>query len=76
MSASRLPAGIRNAAFVALGHTYGEYVRLARMCWRQAAVTQDPHVSHHLRQMAREYQQEAAKLDGGKLPDIGDPQTT
>lgn len=55
--------------------SYDQYVELARMCWRQAHVTTSAEVAAHLRKMAREYQQEAAKLDGGKLPAIGDPAT-
>jgi hypothetical protein len=53
--------------------TYDEYVRLARMCLRQANFSLTEHrVATELRRMAREYQQEAAKLNGGKLPDLTD----
>ena len=38
-------------------------------------MTNSPEVAAHLRKMAREYQQEAAKLDSGELPVIGDPAT-
>lgn len=56
-------------------HSFSELVELARMCWRQAHLTSSWEVAAQLRQMAREYQQEAAKLDSGKLPAIGDPAT-
>jgi hypothetical protein len=51
--------------------TYDELVDLARMCWREARRSTDD-VARELRCMARQYQQQAATLDGGKLPDIGD----
>ena len=51
--------------------TYDELVELARMCWREAHRSSDD-VAGELRRMARQYQQQAAGLDGGKLPDIGD----
>ena len=51
--------------------TYDELVELARMCWREAQRSRDD-VAFELRRMARRYQDQAAKLDGGKLPDIGD----
>lgn len=51
--------------------TYDELVELARMCWREAHRSRDD-VARELRRMARQYQQQAATLDGGKLPDIGD----
>lgn len=41
------------------------------MCWRQARRSNDD-VARQLRHMARQYQQQAAKLDDDKLPDIGD----
>jgi hypothetical protein len=50
---------------------YYELVELARICSRQAKLAQTEQVSRTLRRMAREYVQEAAKLDDGKLPDIG-----
>lgn len=51
--------------------TYDELVELARMCWREARRSAAD-VAGELRRMARHYQQQAAQLDGGKLPDIGD----
>jgi hypothetical protein len=55
--------------------SYNEPVELARMCWRQASLTNSSGVAAHLRRMAREDQQEAAKFDGGKLPAIGESET-
>jgi hypothetical protein len=51
--------------------TYEELVELARMCWREAHRSRDD-VARELRRMARQYQQQAAALNGGELPDIGD----
>lgn len=51
--------------------TYDELVELARMCWREAHRSRDD-VARELRRMAHQYQQQAATLNGGKLPDIGD----
>jgi hypothetical protein len=50
---------------------YYELIELARVCSRQAQTTQTEQVARTLRRMARQYLQEAAKLDGGKVPDIG-----
>jgi hypothetical protein len=50
---------------------YNDLVELARICSRQAKLVQKEQVARTLRRMAREYVQEAAKLDGGKIPDIG-----
>ena len=60
---------------MAFERTYNELVELARMCWRQAHTTTSEPVACELRRMAHEYQQEAAKLDSGRLPEIGDPKT-
>jgi hypothetical protein len=46
-------------------------LQLARICSRQASLAQTEDVARTLRRMAREYVQEAAKLDDGKIPDIG-----
>ena len=51
---------------------YDELVRLARLCFKHAGATSDPHTARQLRQMAREYQQRAAKLDGGHPPEFGE----
>jgi hypothetical protein len=48
---------------------YYELVELARICSRQAQIAQTEQVARTLRRMAREYVQEAAKLDGGKVPE-------
>lgn len=45
---------------------YDEYMKLSRLCWRQAQLAQTEGVAEMLRKMAREYQEKAAKLDGGK----------
>jgi hypothetical protein len=50
--------------------SYQELADLARLCWRLAAQTSADDVAQELRRMAREYQQQAAKLDGGKLPKL------
>jgi len=51
---------------------YDELVEFARMCADQARITMAKDVAGALRRMAKEYQQRAAELNGGKLPDIGD----
>jgi hypothetical protein len=51
--------------------SYDELVELARMCWREARRSGDD-VARELRRMASHYQRQAAGLDGGKLPDIGE----
>jgi len=50
---------------------YDNLVELARICSRRASLAQTEDVARVLRRMAREYMQEAAKLDDGKIPDIG-----
>lgn len=50
---------------------YGALRGLARICSRQASLAQTEDVARTLRRMAREYVQEAAKLDDGKVPDVG-----
>jgi hypothetical protein len=47
-----------------------DLVELARLCWRQAQTAQTEGVARTFRQMATEYLQEAAKLEGGEVPDI------
>ena len=49
---------------------YHDLVDLARLCWRQAQMAQTEGVARTFRQMATEYLQEAAKLEGGEVPDI------
>jgi hypothetical protein len=50
--------------------TYDEVTDLARLCWRQAHLTQNEEVARHFLKMAAEFQKAAAKLDGGKLSDL------
>lgn len=50
---------------------YSELVELARVCWRQSQTAYTEESARKLRRLAREYLQEAAKLDGGNVPDIG-----
>jgi hypothetical protein len=53
--------------------THSEGLELAIMCARNARLSSNKQVAHELWNMAQEYQFEAAKLDNGRLPDIGDP---
>jgi hypothetical protein len=50
---------------------YHELVELARICWRNSQTAGTQEVARMLRRMTEEYLQEAAKLDDGKVPDIG-----
>jgi len=51
--------------------TYDDLAELARLCALNARLASSKEVAAELWAMAHEYQQEAAKLDGGPLPDIG-----
>jgi hypothetical protein len=51
--------------------TYKELLDLAITCAKQAHFTTSKDVADELWRMAVGYQQQAAQLDGGKLPDIG-----
>jgi hypothetical protein len=42
---------------------------MARICLRHAKLPQTEQAAHTLRRMTKAYFQEAAKLDGGKLPE-------
>ena len=53
--------------------TYKELVDLATSCANSARLTTSPEVACQLWRMAVEYQEKAAKLNDGKLPNIGDP---
>ena len=53
--------------------TYSEALELAIMCARNARLSSSKQVAHELWKMAQEYQFEAAKLDDGRLPDLGTP---
>jgi hypothetical protein len=52
--------------------TYQDLVELAQSCMMQARLASTEQVADTLRQMAKEYQERAAKLGHGKLPDIGE----
>jgi len=52
--------------------TYEELVDLAMSCVKQAHITTSKDVAYELWRMAIGYQQQAAQLNGGKLPDIGE----
>jgi hypothetical protein len=49
-----------------------QLVELARLCHNQARATSAKDVAATLWSMAQGYQQKAARLDSGKLPDIGE----
>jgi hypothetical protein len=53
--------------------TYSETVKLAEMSARSARCASNKRVAQELWKIAQEYQFEAAELNGGTLPDIGDP---
>ena len=48
---------------------------LAELCARNARQANTRDVAQTLWRMATEYADKAAKMDGGKLPDIGPPPT-
>lgn len=52
--------------------TYGDLVKLARICLEQAREAENASVSAELRHMAKGYQVRAATMDHGRLPDIGE----
>ncbi len=56
-----------------LMQTYDQLIEVAAMCARQARLSTSKDVALHLWRMAKEHQERAAKLGGGKLSDIGDP---
>ena len=56
-----------------LMRTYKELVDLAISCADTSRLTTSPEVASQLWRMATDYQEKAAKLDDGKLPNIGDP---
>jgi len=49
--------------------TYSEALDLAMM----SALSSNQQVARELWKIAQEYQAEAAKLDNGRLPDLGNP---
>lgn len=50
-----------------------ELVELARICAKNSYLAHSKEASAELWKMATEYSEKAAKLDGGKAPDIGKP---
>ena len=53
--------------------TFDDFAELAKLCAAQARLTTSQDVAHALWKMATDYQQRAAKIDSGRLPEIGDP---
>ena len=53
--------------------TYYDVFELAVMSARCARGASNKQTARELWKIAQEYQAEAAKLNGGTLPDIGDP---
>jgi hypothetical protein len=51
--------------------TYNQALELAMMCARNARLSSNKQVARELWKMAQEYQAEAAKLDDGRLPSLG-----
>ena len=52
--------------------TYEEAVELAKQCALNAGLAITEEAAAELWKMAKKYQEEAAKLDGGREPDIGE----
>jgi hypothetical protein len=52
--------------------TREDLVELARVCLKQARVSENPVVVAELTHLAKGYQVRAASMDNGKLPDIGE----
>jgi hypothetical protein len=52
--------------------TYKEAVGLAKRCAFNARLALTKEAAAELWKMAKEYQEEAAKLDSGRKPDIGE----
>jgi hypothetical protein len=53
--------------------TYKELVDLAASCANSARLATRPAVAYQFWQMALDYQESAAKLNGGEPPAIGEP---
>jgi len=66
------PLSARARERLAVQESYEDLVKLAKICVVQARACVMPEAAAELRHMAKEYQQRAADLDGGKLPDIGE----
>jgi hypothetical protein len=56
-----------------VGQAYNDLADLARVCARQAHQSAERDAARQFWRMALEYQQQAAALDGGRLPHIGVP---
>ena len=52
---------------------YEDMIQLAQICAANARIASTNDVAAVLWKMAREYQERAAELNGGKRPDIGRP---
>lgn len=52
--------------------TLAEMIEMAQLCARNARVANSRGVARTLWKMATEYRERAAKLDNGRMPDIGD----
>ena len=55
--------------------TYDEVAMIARFCANQARITPNANLAREMWRFAIAYQQEAAALDSGKRPDIGEKPT-
>jgi hypothetical protein len=53
--------------------SHDDAAELARICAMNARAANSEQVASELWRMATEYQAEAAKLDRGNVPDIGEP---
>lgn len=53
--------------------TYDDLARLARVCAKNSYMARSKEAGAELWRMAIEYRDKAAKLDGGKAPEIGKP---
>jgi hypothetical protein len=51
--------------------SYNDLIELARICQRQADLTEIPAVAEELRRMAEDYRRRAASLDRGTLQGTG-----
>lgn len=54
-------------------HTHSEAFELAIMSARHSRIAANKRVARALWKMAQEYQAEAAKLDSGRMPELGNP---
>jgi hypothetical protein len=52
---------------------YAEAFELAMMSARYSRLAANKRVARELWKMAQEYQAQAAKLDSGRMPDLGNP---